>query len=238
MKEKIILYLTYLLIISVLIFSLDYSGYLNFTIRRIQGKQTVEGVISQIGERVELKYKDLFRISKVEFPPKELLLIAYKEEKILELWGKSDSDFKQINVYKIRKASGNPGPKLLEGDKQVPEGIYDILGLNPNSRFHLSLKLDYPNSYDKEKATIDGRIKLGGDIFIHGKEVSIGCLAMGDEVAEDLFVLVALVGKENVKVIISPNRNVNKITNHIYPSWVNDLYPRIRFAINNKKAKL
>ncbi|MBM9500123.1 hypothetical protein JWG44_07660 [Leptospira sp. 201903071] len=235
MKKKIILFLFSLAGALVLILSLDYSGFLNLKIGR-GGKQTVEDVMERIGARIEFKYQNLFRTSQVEFPPNALLLIVYKEEKILELWGKSNSDFKRITSYRIRKASGLPGPKLLEGDQQVPEGIYDIIGLNPNSRFHLSLKLDYPNSYDKEKALIDGRVTLGGDIFIHGKDVSIGCLAMGDDVAEELFALVAKVGKENVRVIISPNKNVLKIKDHNYPFWIDDLYSRIRFAIKNKNS--
>jgi murein L,D-transpeptidase YafK len=74
----------------------------------------------------------------------------------------------------MKRASGKAGPKLREGDGQVPEGIYRIDGLNPNSSYHLSLKLNYPNDFDLEQARTEGRTELGGDIFIHGKAVSIG----------------------------------------------------------------
>ena len=70
--------------------------------------------------------------------------------------------------------------KLKEGDGQVPEGIYHIDSLNPNSMFHLSIRLDYPNSFDKQQGKIDGRKELGSDIMIHGNTCSSGCLAIGD----------------------------------------------------------
>jgi len=68
--------------------------------------------------------------------------------------------------YRITAASGTAGPKLREGDRQVPEGIYRIVGLNPNSRYHLSMKLDYPNAFDRHQAARDGRARPGSDIFI------------------------------------------------------------------------
>ncbi len=65
-------------------------------------------------------------------------------------------------------------PKFKEGDGQIPEGIYGIEYLNPNSKFHLSMKINYPNSFDKEMAKIDNRKNLGGDIMIHGSNKTIG----------------------------------------------------------------
>jgi murein L,D-transpeptidase YafK len=101
-------------------------------------------------------------------------------------------------------ASGTLGPKLREGDRQVPVGIYEIESLNPNSAYHVSLRLNYPNAFDRAQAAKDGRTNLGRDIMIHGKSVSVGCLALGDEAAEDVFTLVADAGIQNVKVICSP----------------------------------
>ena len=109
-----------------------------------------------------------------------------------------------VRAYPILAASGGPGPKLKEGDRQVPEGVYAIESLNPNSLFHLSLRVNYPNSFDRRQAAREGRISLGGDIMIHGSNVSIGCLAMGDPAAEDLFVLAAETGLTNITVILSP----------------------------------
>lgn len=119
-----------------------------------------------------------------------LNLCISKMKKILKLYGgDSSSILKQIKVYNVLAASGKQGPKLIEGDQQVPEGIYRLESLNPNSLYHLSLRTNYPNQFDKEKAKIDARENLGSDIMIHGKDLSIGCIAVGDEAIEELFIL-------------------------------------------------
>ncbi len=100
--------------------------------------------------------------------------------------------------------SGTLGPKLREGDGQIPEGIYGIDYLNPNSRFYLSLKVSYPNASDRARAKVDGRVNLGGDIMIHGKAVTIGCVPVGDDAIEDIFYLASAVGIKNVSVVIAP----------------------------------
>jgi len=110
-----------------------------------------------------------------------------------------------LRDYPVLAASGTAGPKLREGDRQVPEGVYRIVELNPNSRFHRALKLDYPNAFDATMARKDARIKLGSDICIHGKNCSTGCVALGDPAIEDLFGLVEQTGIKNVKVVIAPN---------------------------------
>jgi len=63
-----------------------------------------------------------------------------------------------IKSYPFTGFSGGLGPKLREGDGQIPEGVYAIEYLNPNSQFHLSVKLDYPNVFDKAKGRADGEI--------------------------------------------------------------------------------
>lgn len=83
-----------------------------------------------------------------------------------------------------------------------PEGVYVIEWLNPNSRYHLSMRVSYPNAWDRQEATRENRTQLGGDIMIHGSNASIGCLAMGDEAAEDLFILAARTGISHVDVIL------------------------------------
>ena len=66
------------------------------------------------------------------------------------------------------------------------------------------MKLNYPNEFDLAHAKIEGRTKPGSNIFIHGKAVSIGCLAMGDKTIEELFILANDVGINNITVVISP----------------------------------
>src|SRR5690606_13127909 len=88
--------------------------------------------------------------------------------------------------------------------RQVPEGFYKVSGLHPNSIAHLALKLDYPNEEDKRRARSDKRTDLGGEIEIHGSYWSTGCLAMGDEAIEEIFILAYDCGCENVAVILAP----------------------------------
>jgi hypothetical protein len=112
---------------------------------------------------------------------------------VLELWTE-DTAARLVHRYPVLAASGALGPKLRQGDLQVPEGVYRVLWLNPNSSYHLSMKLDYPNAFDREHARRDRRTDLGGDIFVHGRAVSIGCVALGDPAIEELFVLAADTG--------------------------------------------
>jgi murein L,D-transpeptidase YafK len=136
-----------------------------------------------------------------------------------------------VREYPILGASGNLGPKLQEGDQQVPEGIYELDSLNPNSIFHVSLRVNYPNSYDKARAREDGRKQLGGDIMIHGGHASVGCLAMGDEAAEDLFVLAADTGVDHVRILITPTDfRVHELPERLQrglPKWCKDLYAKL-----------
>jgi murein L,D-transpeptidase YafK len=94
----------------------------------------------------------------VVYPPDELTLLGLKAERSLEVWALSGDSWSFIKSYPIKGASGNAGPKLREGDRQVPEGIYRIIGLNPNSSYHLSMKLNYPNEFDLQKAKGRGQI--------------------------------------------------------------------------------
>ena len=165
----------------------------------------------------------------VRYPPKKIALLAYKHSRKLNLWAKGKGDWRFIRSYPILAASGHLGPKLREGDRQVPEGIYGIDSFNPDSHFTLSMKVSYPNDFDREMAEKEGRIHLGGDIFIHGKHRSIGCLAVGDPAIEQLFVLAHSVGRKNVEIIIAPN-NFNKadpIYTKYTPGWATDIYAEI-----------
>jgi murein L,D-transpeptidase YafK len=131
----------------------------------------------------------------------------------------------KVRSWAVLAASGGAGPKLREGDRQVPEGVYRIDQLNPNSAYHLSLRIDYPNAVDRAQAARDGRQRLGGDIFIHGKDVSVGCLAIGDEAIEELFWLAATVGKDAFTVVIAPtDLRRSPPPEPRGPAWVMDLY--------------
>lgn len=168
------------------------------------GRQTVEQAIARYGTRAEQRLREDFRHAGIAYPPTEVALLALKQSRRMEVWARGDADWRWVRDYPIQALSGGPGPKLREGDRQVPEGIYRIIGLNPNSAYHLSLKLDYPNTRDQLHARREGRDRPGSNIFIHGKASSIGCLAMGDPVIEELFTLTYRVGRKNLQVLIAP----------------------------------
>lgn len=178
--------------------------------------------------------KDLvpdFQAAKVAFPPQKIALLVFKAEQDMELWAQDDNtQWRFIRTFPILGASGGPGPKLREGDRQVPEGIYNISGLNPLSQFDVSMRLDYPNVFDREQAKLDGRQQLGGDIYIHGGNVSIGCLAMGNRYAEELFYLIYHVGTKNAQVLIAPNdlRHSAPLRGKVQPVWLSLLDKRIK----------
>jgi murein L,D-transpeptidase YafK len=96
---------------------------------------------------------------------------------------------------------GDPtGPKLREGDKRTPEGVYAIDGRNPQSPYHLSLHLSYPGPRDVARARTIGAAP-GGDIAIHGmpnrygrfdpvrfyKDWTDGCIAVGNLAIEEIW---------------------------------------------------
>jgi hypothetical protein len=199
------------------------------------GERTVEDIQQIYGVYTTRKLNTYFTKAKVSFPPKAITLVALKQEKKLELWARDNKEFRLIHTYHIQAASGVAGPKLRLGDKQVPEGIYRIDGLNPNSHYHLSMRLNYPNEFDLLHAEMEGRDNLGSDIFIHGRAVSIGCLAMGDETIEELFILTTQVGAENVKVVIAPHDpRAYPLTPDTaqLPLWTTELYATISREIN------
>lgn len=173
--------------------------------QKVAGKMSVNDVIERYGAEAESRLVPYFATAGIAYPPNKIVLLAVKDERKLELWASDDASLKFIRTYDVKAASGVLGPKLAEGDRQVPEGIYQLEYLNPNSAYHLSMKINYPNAFDLKYAREEGRNQPGTNIFIHGKAVSIGCLAMGDQTIEELFVLVAKIGRKNVEVAIAPS---------------------------------
>src|SRR6185503_18298265 len=113
--------------------------------------------------RAETRVSTYFDESDVTYPPLAVTFVALKDEARLEVWADNGQGWAFIHSYLIRSGSGRLGPKLRRGDHQVPEGIYRITGFNPKSRFYLSMRLDYPNEFDRSHGSADGRPALGGD---------------------------------------------------------------------------
>lgn len=167
--------------------------------------RTVEGVTATCRPKAEERFKPALDAAGLSFPPKHIYLLAFKNERRLEVYTENNGQKIKLHTYAFTALSGKRGPKRQEGDKQVPEGMYGVEYLNPNSRFHLSFKVSYPNARDKARAARAGIENAGTDIFIHGGAVSIGCIPIGDAYMEELFALVSLTGPQNVRVLIFPN---------------------------------
>lgn len=167
-------------------------------------------------------------------------LQAFKEERLLELWvePKKGAPYQLLETYPIEAASGELGPKKAEGDRQVPEGFYQVTrgNLNPESRFHLSFNIGYPNKFDKSHG------RTGSFIMVHGGAASIGCLAMGDPAIEEIYTLVAAAlknGQKSVPIAIFPFRPTAERlqeakNNPNYPFWL-QLADGYQFLQANKR---
>ena len=129
--------------------------------------------------------EELFKNAGLTYPPRRIFLRLFKLEAECELWAASQANgqLTKIKTYAICATSGELGPKRREGDGQVPEGFYHISAFNPWSSFHLSLKIDYPNASDH---ILSDRRRPGGDIFIHGSCVTIGCVPLRDGPIEEI----------------------------------------------------
>jgi len=118
-----------------------------------------------------------------------VFLRAFKEERILELWlrKRENGKFELFRTYPIAAASGDLGPKIKEGDGQVPEGFYHVPpgAMNSNSIYHLAFNIGFPNAHDRSLG------RTGSFIMVHGGSVSIGCLAMTDAKIEEIYSLCA-----------------------------------------------
>lgn len=135
-----------------------------------------------------------------------IFIRAFKTEGILEVWAKNKSQttFHLLKTYEICASSGTIGPKLIQGDGQVPEGVYSIDRFNPSSTYHLSLGLSYPNAVDIKRC---GSHNPGGDIFIHGKCLTIGCMPLTDPIIEEVYML----------AVLAKNAGQTHIPVHVFP---------------------
>jgi L,D-transpeptidase catalytic domain len=194
--------------------------------------KTIEDRLAQYGEIVRQRLAPKFAAVGLSYPPKRLALVGIKKDRALEVYAADvANEFHFVCTYPILAASGTIGPKLREGDQQVPEGIYRIRELNPNSLYHLSIWIDYPNEFDLARAAEENRTEPGSEIMIHGNQVSKGCLAVGDPASEDLFVLSALTGIENVTVILTPIDFRRDSLGELpagAPAWSREIYQQLK----------
>ncbi len=160
------------------------------------------------GQEKDAVMRKLVETKGLVYPPRAILLRAFKKESTLELWG-SESEagpYVLLKSYGICAASGVLGPKRRFGDEQVPEGFYDLDWFNPQSNFFLSMHVNYPNAADR---ILGFRGNLGGDIFLHGNCASIGCIPITDDGIKEVYWLAVLArdgGAKHLPIQIFPAR--------------------------------
>ncbi|HRJ69117.1 MAG TPA: murein L,D-transpeptidase family protein, partial [Beijerinckiaceae bacterium] len=115
-----------------------------------------------------------------------ILIRAFKKESELEVWKQNlTGEYVHLKTYPMCRWSGQLGPKVREGDRQVPEGFYSITPaqMNPNSSFYLSFNVGYPNAYDR------AHDRTGSLIMVHGACSSMGCFSMTDEQIAEIYAI-------------------------------------------------
>src|SRR6476469_73320 len=168
--------------------------------------------------RKEDTLRKQFAVKKLVWPAKYIYIRSFKYDSQMEFWVKNDikDPFQLFKTYKICALAGTLGPKRMAGDYQVPEGFYYINEFNPNSLYHLSLGLNYPNQSDK---LLSDSLRPGGDIYIHGSCVTVGCIPLTDEFIDEVYILAAYAknaGEDYIPVHIYPVRyNVKKSMDYL-----------------------
>ncbi|MFY8128335.1 MAG: L,D-transpeptidase family protein [Chitinophagaceae bacterium] len=178
--------------------------------------------------------KKQFKKQELQWPPKQMYLRSFKYDSQLEVWIKNNGSdtFSFFKTYKVCALSGAMGPKRIEGDYQVPEGFYHINAFNPKSMYHLALSVNYPNASD---AILSDTINPGGEIFIHGGCITVGCIPIKDNQIEELYVLSSIVkneGQDFIPVHIFPVQYNNKKSLTYLAMQIKDNKEYLKFVEN------
>lgn len=167
-------------------------------------QERVRAASDRVGHRVAAR----FEAAGLPYPT-DVLFRVFKSERLFEVWGWNPAGerYELVRNYPVCAVSGHLGPKTRRGDAQMPEGFYAIDLFNPWSRFHLSMRVNYPNESDRARRRWDHR--LGGDIFVHGGCATVGCVPVTDDVIEELYVLAVDArgnGQASIPIHIYPSR--------------------------------
>jgi murein L,D-transpeptidase YafK len=197
------------ILICVLMFVLFCNGaiaqnsFVNF--------QRTNPKVASVFQSKEDTLQKQFEAQHLSWPPKQLYLRSFKYDSQLEVWVRNNNkeSYKLFKTYKVCALSGSLGPKRMEGDYQVPEGFYYINSFNPKSTYHLALGLNYPNLSD---VLLSDSLKPGGEIYIHGNCITVGCIPVKDNQIEELYLLASYAkdnGEDFIPVHIFPVRYNN-----------------------------
>jgi murein L,D-transpeptidase YafK len=173
--------------------------------------QTAKSRVKAAYEEKEAELKKALQEKNIAFEGPQLFIRGFKQERKLEVWIKdaAHENFTLFRTYDFCSSSGTLGPKRKEGDLQIPEGIYYINHFNPESNFHLSLGINYPNESDR---ILSDKKSPGSSIYIHGNCVTIGCIPITDEKIKELYIL----------AVEARNNGQEKIPVHIFPTKLDD----------------
>lgn len=176
--------------VAIIIISLQVSAQTSF----IDYQRNFSRVAEAMGRKADTLKKQ-FEKTGLQWPARQIYIRSFKYDSQMEVWVRDNHSqaFKLFKTYPICALAGTLGPKRMQGDYQVPEGFYYINEFKPNSNYHLSLGLNYPNPSDK---IVSSDINPGGDIYIHGSCVTVGCIPIQDAQIEELYIL-AMIAKSN-----------------------------------------
>lgn len=171
--------------------------------------------------------KIFFAAQGITFEKAHLFFRVFKAEQEMEVFARNGNTgkFTLIKRYQICMNSGEPGPKRRQGDYQIPEGFYHINVFNPYSSYHLSMGINYPNESDKK---LGYKQALGGDIYIHGRCVTIGCITFSDEDIKEIY----------ISAVQAKSNGQNKIPVHIFPCRMNEENMKKLTEIYKEKEEL
>jgi murein L,D-transpeptidase YafK len=155
-----------------------------------------------------------------------VLIRSFKKESELEIWKMaSNGQYALLKSYPMCRWSGQLGPKKREGDRQAPEGFYDITpaSMNPNSSFYLSFNMGFPNAFDRTHG------RTGAHLMVHGACSSAGCYSMSDDQIAEIYAIVREAhngGQRAVQMQAMPFRmSAENLAKHRYdanmPFWRN-----------------
>lgn len=192
------------IIVCVLFFAVSESNAQNSFVNY----QKSFNKVADVFRRKEDTLRRQFAAKKLEWPVKDIYIRSFKYDSELEVWIRNnpEEEYQLFKVYKVCALAGSLGPKRIQGDYQVPEGIYYINEFKHNSAYHLSLGLNYPNASDKLLSDIS---QPGGDIYIHGSCVTQGCIPITNSQIEELYILTSHAkgsGQDFIPVHIFPVR--------------------------------
>ncbi|HSC55123.1 MAG TPA: L,D-transpeptidase family protein [Phnomibacter sp.] len=173
-----------------------------------------------VGKEQQLQQE--FEAKGLSWPAKYMYIRSFKYDSQLEVWVKSEKNqnYKLFKRYKVCALAGSLGPKRLEGDYQVPEGFYYVNEFRPNSNYHLALGVNYPNPSDR---ILGDPARPGGDIYVHGSCVTVGCIPLTDPMIEELYVLAATTknaGQDYIPIHVMPIMFKNEKSHEVLDKYL------------------